>query len=1186
MPSQNIMNIVIKAQDMTSSVAKKVENSFNQLGNSINQSFNTNAASNLNQQLTSMGTKIDSITNHLKTVGTNGQNSFNQLTQAEQKTLIKLSELDPVSAGILTSLTQIGFSGQNSFNQLSVAEKNALINMKSAKQQTEELNQSLSVVGIGAAEAANKLAQIKLDPSVGSSMDRAKLKVSEMGISLETVKGKILVLGNTIQNSLSTKWDTTKSKVNNLAITIKSKLGSALSSVRSKIDSVASAFSGMGGIISSAIGGLGMASIGDLTIGLAMTREQMTNLTTATMGSASAAKSFVAYMDNLTNNSLVSLNDLGQAMSTIKMSTGMTNSELKSFSNVVNDIGQRAILMGKDSSEAMSIMQAAGRGLNGEFDILKTNFGITKKQLEDAGWSGAADDVKGYQNALEKCLEAGGSMDGMMNTTTGLLKQVEKGFTSAGRQIGEQFTPYIRQALQFMVGIKKSNPEVYKGLIMIAGGISGFATIAPTLSPIISAFDGIVRYAKSAGNGIKRFLQFMTILKAEEGAFTIMNIAKAFSSFNKTLKETRSVTLALKSANEALAISEYLTLGPILLVVAALAILAVGIFEVGKSFGWWTDVGSMLEAISSGLQRVWSAFINHPDVQGTIKAITEGWNWLMEVLNPVITILQKVWTAMFGNGTGDIVTDTINGIGNAWNVLKSIMINITDPVKLIASLFAVTIVGAMLITQTVITELTNALNWLINQISNLTNSITGGLVEAFNWLNDGINSLLSLIGGALTNTFSTLIETTDIIVETFTSLWEQLSSGTFLLDSINSVFSYFNDILIAVGNFIPDEFLPVWQILSEIFTTVWSTVLQLVVAFQNLLNGQMSLGEYIRGVWSIIFTFISTVLNLLVQLVIAWGISMVNYARNTSVKFLTSVVTFFSQLPKRVWQYLSNVIQRIGTWSSTIVSKGRSAGSRFLNGVITYIRQLPNRVATYITSTTHKIVTGATAWVSNARSKALGVVNAVKGQIANLPNIVYNEFINIGSRMMSAGSTLVSKARAIGRNIVNGLLNAMKIHSPGEIQTKVVLEFENTLKRVGNMTGDGLKVGSAVGNSIVNGFNDFDLNAPVLDRNNYSDIEMDRISADEITEIKSDIGTGESVDVSNELLVNGEIRIKHDFINLPDSVSADDVARIVEESTTNDEFISKLVNSRLFQNLDFKAKSKLQAKLNRNRGIL
>ena len=67
--------------------------------------------------------------------------------------------------------------------------------------------------------------------------------------------------------------------------------------------------------------------------------------------------------------------------------------------------------------------------------------------------------------------------------------------------------------------------------------------------------------------------------------------------------------------------------------------------------------------------------------------------------------------------------------------------------------------------------------------------------------------------------------------------------------------------------------------------------------------------------------------------------------------------------------------------------------------------------------------------------------------------------------------------------------------------------------------------------------------------------------------------------------MSGELTLKHEFINLPDSVSEDEVLRLIEESTLSDEFIHKLVNSKLFQNLDLKVKEKIKLKLNRNRGV-
>ncbi|MBO7444682.1 MAG: hypothetical protein J6T69_07700, partial [Methanobrevibacter sp.] len=44
--------------------------------------------------------------------------------------------------------------------------------------------ESFQVVGGGAAQAANLLGQMKLDPKFGSSIDQAKLKVSQMGYDI------------------------------------------------------------------------------------------------------------------------------------------------------------------------------------------------------------------------------------------------------------------------------------------------------------------------------------------------------------------------------------------------------------------------------------------------------------------------------------------------------------------------------------------------------------------------------------------------------------------------------------------------------------------------------------------------------------------------------------------------------------------------------------------------------------------------------------------------------------------------------------------------------------------------------------------------------------------------------------------------------------------------------------------
>lgn len=1072
MPSSNVMNIIVKAEDMASSVAQKVENSFRKLGNTIDSTFTTSLSNTkFNQELTSFGTDLDKVTQRLKQVGVNGQSSFNQLTNAERRTLEKLGELDPVSAQVLQHLTRIGITGKQSFNQLSTSEQKALMTMKSTSEQIEEVNSKLRVVGIGAAQAANMLNQMKLDPSVGSNLDRAKLKVSEMGYSLDSTKGKILVLGTAIQTSLGNKWDSIKTKVQTTATNIRTALGNAITSVKSKVQNLGNAFSGLGGIISSAIGAIGMASISQLTVGLAMNRERMTALTNATMGGAKAgdqllngftgvnkvfkdlngnSTNYFMGLDEMTNHSLVSLDDLGQAMSTIKMSTGMSNEELMMFSSTVNDVGQRAILMGKSGEEAISLMQAAGRGLNGEFDMLKSNFGITKETLTDLGWSGAADDVEGYQMALDKALEKGGDMDGMLDTTTGHLETLKKNFRVAGRHVGEMFTPYIDMAVQKLNDLNDRFPGLFQGLIGIAGAVSGFATVAPSIAPMISVFNDV-------GSAVKKTAGFLGLMEVAEDAVTLkstfLTIAQIAGADAAVLQTAANSGLTASFWAMAAAILA----NPLTWVAVALIAIAVAVYEVGKSFGWWTDVGSMISAITAGLHRLWSAFINNPNVQGFLNDLSNAWNDICEALAPVIDWARKAWNELFppsATGSFDIVREIIDVFGQLGDFLGKVVNSAKSAWEAIGSFgVALAILGPV-----------------------------GLIVEA-------LRRIVCILLGCSPGIIPALRQTQAVFMSVFGAI------AGFIGGAVGNIVSILRTIISA---------------LTGIFTRVASIV------------------------------------------------------RTNLTRTISSVIS----------------------WASTIVSKGKSASSKFLSSVVSYFSQLPNRVGNYISSTTGRIASGASSWVSNARSKASGVVTAVTGQVSRLPGKVYSEFMGIGSRMLSAGSQLVAKARQIGRNIVSGLLSSMGIASPGTIQRKVVLEFENTLGRVGDMTSTGLTVGRAVGSSIVNGFSDFDLSAPTLKADYAPDgIKLNNIATDEITGKDFDTRTGDFVEVENELVVSGELTLKHEFINIPDSVSEDEVLRLIEESTLSDEFIHKLVNSKLFQNLDLKVKEKIKLKLNRNRGV-
>ena len=84
---------------------------------------------------------------------------------------------------------------------------------------------------------------------------------------------------------------------------------------------------------------------------------------------------------------------------------------------------------------------------------------------------------------------------------------------------------------------------------------------------------------------------------------------------------------------------------------------------------------------------------------------------------------------------------------------------------------------------------------------------------------------------------------------------------------------------------------------------------------------------------------------------------------------------------------------------------------------------------------------------------------------------------------------------------------------------------------------------------------------------------------------KNTPGTNALEPSSNESNLKGEFTFVHDFKNLPEGISAEEVAKIVENSATNDNFVKKLVKYARFQELDSIEKTRLEKRKNRAKGV-
>ena len=215
------------------------------------------------------------------------------------------------------------------------------------------------------------------------------------------------------------------------------------------------------------------------------------------------------------------------------------------------------------------------------------------------------------------------------------------------------------EGLQNQIEIAKGKLEVMLGNVLLpvlipalqaAGDILNW--FGNTLQWVMdSPLGGFVSVIGSAAAGLVLLLAGVTAVTAGMGFFTA------------SLMPAIAASWAL--------ISPWL---PFIAIGAAIVLI---IYEIGKAFGWWSDASSMIEAIGAGLQRLWDAFINHPDVQAAISMLSSAmstlWSWIQQAGQAI--------AEFFGISTGgdfDIIAMWINNIGLAWDTLKGIVMGVVD----------------------------------------------------------------------------------------------------------------------------------------------------------------------------------------------------------------------------------------------------------------------------------------------------------------------------------------------------------------------------------------------------------------------------------------------------------------------------------------------------------------------------
>ena len=374
-----------------------------------------------------------------------------------------------------------------------------------------------------------------------------------------------------------------------------------------------------------------------------------------------------------------SVSDTRAAMTTY-MNMGMT---LQESQQAMEATSNYAAQMGISQEQAAGQLQKAFMG-NGK--ALKS-LGLDIKNYKDET-TGAIDKQRLMRDIMDRTK---GSAEKYADSTAGKfqrLNNVMAGLkTDFGAAILDAITPLIPVVQGFLDAINGlPGPVKTVGFAAIALG-AGIGIIAGPLTSVIGLMEMFGITLPTIGG-------LLGTIGGETAALSAEQIALAASQAGLTAEEVMAA--AAHSGNMAalvgegaaatgasggfwaMAAAELAALWPIIAIAAAVGAFIVVVEQIGESLGWWTDFGTMLDSIKAGVDRLWSAFVNSPQVQGTLKDIQGAFQTLWDTVSPIFNWLGAAWNNLFksegaGSGGPDVVRTIINLFGQLGKIAGDVV---------------------------------------------------------------------------------------------------------------------------------------------------------------------------------------------------------------------------------------------------------------------------------------------------------------------------------------------------------------------------------------------------------------------------------------------------------------------------------------------------------------------------------
>jgi len=604
----------------------------------------------------------------------------------------------------------------------------------------------------------------------------------------------------------------------------------------------------------------------------------------------------------------IDVNDMTDAVSELSATTGRAGSEIResfinatargitdldSFKQMMTGAGAQATLFGTDiESMADKFSSMAMRSTLMERSLAST--GITMEELADAmGMTGAtADEVKAKWQELDT------------NQRAAILGQAAS--MNEGENANEEYKKSWA-GLQAQIDIAKGRIERLVGEVLL-----------PVLVPALQVAARVLNWLGD------------TISSVMDGPFgglisVIGSAAAAFAlAVPAYMAVQAAITLLTASAIPA-ATALWGMVAPLLPFIAIGAAIVLVIYEVGKAFGWWTDASSMIDAIGAGLQRLWSAFINHPDVQAFIQGLTEAWSVFSKAVGDAWNALMEFF-GVTDSGDFDVIRALIDGIGLAWQ-------GVTLPIRTLITLF------------------TGLINVGRSVLSGQTNLVTG-ILQAWTLLRTTWMALLGNIVKAIASWAKNIIKRAINAGKEFVKR---------IIDNIKQLPAKFLSILVRITQYI---------------------ALQVVNWVRRARDGARDLVirviNYISQLPGRVYDYLVKVSQYVAAQVSIW----VRRARDGAHKLLTSVINYIKQLPGKVYDYMVQVANKITSGAANWAKNAKEKAKGIVTAVTDTLTGLPGKVYQKMLAIGDSLTKAGSALYNKAKNVGQSIYNGIMSAVS------------------------------------------------------------------------------------------------------------------------------------------------------------------------------------------------------------